>query len=182
MPGARRAADACAAVLAGGAATVLLSGIAARPRTPGRHVPLHGALHDGGVVDAHARADGAALEADGVEIVFAAPLIVDPARDLGGTRSLGEQVVPAVGLRGSRQRCIAALGGFAAAGSHGEASGGAEGWRVHVDIFAHAGRRATRHEGRRRRRCACASTAGFGKGVPELGSLGVLHSLLLETT
>src|SRR3569833_1610619 len=60
--------------------------VAARPGTPGGHVALQGGLHDGAVVHAHAGAHGASLEADGVEVVVAAALAVDAARDLGHQR------------------------------------------------------------------------------------------------
>lgn len=63
---------------------------ASRPRPPRNHVSLQRALHDGRVVNAHAGADGPALDANGVEVVVSPPLAVDAPRDFRGARRARE--------------------------------------------------------------------------------------------
>lgn len=84
-----------AAGLAGGTAAGFIAAVATGTgaRGPGLDIALEGTLHDGRVVDAHAGADGAALEAEGVEVVFAAALAVDAAGDVGGGGQLRAAVV-----------------------------------------------------------------------------------------
>ena len=69
-------------VVARGRRGLISAVIAAWPRTPRCHIPLHGALHDGRIMNTHTRAYCSSLEAHRVEIIISPPFVVNAPRDL----------------------------------------------------------------------------------------------------